>query len=149
MATTWAWLNFHDLGVDRLYECLALRSKVFILEQGPFLDCDGADTTSWHLLGRSPEGILHSYLRVVHPGVIFPEPSIGRVVTAIEVRGQGFGRALMAEGVRRCEQAHPGLGIRINAQARLERFYNGLGFEASAAPHIEDGIPHLEMLRRV
>ena len=37
--------------------------------------------------------------------------------------------------------------VRIGAQARLERFYRGHGFVPAGAPYVEDGIPHIEMLR--
>ena len=47
---SWTWQRFPDLGVDNLYDLLALRCRVFILEQGPYLDPDGVDRQSWHLL---------------------------------------------------------------------------------------------------
>ena len=47
--------------------------------------------------------------------------------------GNGIGRAialaLVAEGVARCAAAWPGQGIRISAQAHLERFYERFGFK--------------------
>jgi ElaA protein len=143
----WHWSRFHELGVDRLYDALALRCRVFILEQGPYLDPDGLDRHAWHLLGHDDAGVLQAYLRVVDPERKFDEPSIGRVITAPEVRGRGAGRVLVGEGVRRCLQAFPGQGIRISAQAHLARFYGGFGFATVGEPYLEDGIPHVEMLR--
>ena len=143
----WTWQRFRDLGVDQLYEALALRCRVFVLEQGPYQDPDGVDPFCWHLLGHDDAGVLQAYLRVVDPGVKYEEPSIGRVITSPETRGSGLGRSLMAEGVARCAAAWPGQGIRISAQARLERFYNGFGFQRAAPDHIEDGIPHVLMVR--
>ncbi len=147
----WTWARFGELGVDNLYDALALRCRVFILEQGPYLDPDGVDRESWHLLGRDGAddgaGTLQAYLRVVDPGVKYAEPSLGRVITAPETRGTGLGRVLVGEGVRRCLQAWPGQGIRISAQAHLERFYGSFGFVGVGAPYLEDNIPHLEMLR--
>jgi len=142
----WQWQRFEALGVQGLYDALALRCRVFILEQGPYLDPDGLDPQCWHLLGRDAQGALVAYLRVVDPGIKYAEPSIGRVITAPEVRGTGMGQLLMREGLRRCRAAWPGQGVRISAQARLERFYAGLGFETIGEPYIEDTIPHLEML---
>ena len=143
----WLWLRFADLGVDNLYDALALRCRVFILEQGPYLDPDGLDRVSWHLLGRDEAGVLQAYLRVVDPSVKYTEPSIGRVITAPEVRGTRVGRALVAEGVRRCEAAFPGQGIRISAQAHLEQLYGSFGFARVGEPYLEDNIPHLEMAK--
>lgn len=143
----WTWARFEGLSLDDLYDALALRCRVFILEQGPYQDPDGLDRAAWHLLGRDDGGMLRCYLRVVDPGRKYGEPSIGRVITAPEVRGGGSGRALMNEGIARCERAWPGQGIRISAQAHLQRFYASLGFRAVGEPYGEDGIPHIEMLR--
>ncbi len=143
----WAWQRFLELGVDNLYDALQLRCRVFVLEQGPYLDPDGIDRQAWHLLGRDESGALVAYLRVVDPGVKYAEPSIGRVITAPEVRGNGSGRLLMAEGIAGCERLWPGRAVRISAQARLERFYEGCGFMRVGPNYIEDTIPHVEMLR--
>ena len=144
----WTWHRFADLGVDNLHDALQLRSRVFILEQGPYLDVDGHDRSSWHLLGRDTSNTLVAYLRVVDPGIKFDEPSIGRVVTAPEVRGSGLGRVLMREGLAGCARHWPGCSMRISAQARLQRFYSELGFSLASGEYLEDGIAHLEMLWR-
>jgi ElaA protein len=144
----WTWSRFDELGVHSLYDALALRCRVFILEQGPYLDPDGYDQQAWHLLGRDDAGALVAYLRVVDPGLKFDEPSIGRVITAPQVRRSGIGRDLMREGLRRCIEAWPGRDIRIGAQARLQRFYRDFGFETVSDEFLEDGIPHVEMLWR-
>jgi ElaA protein len=143
----WHWSRFADLGVDNLYDALALRCRVFILEQGAFLDTDGVDRDCWHLLGRDEAGVLQAYLRLVDPGIKYAEPSLGRVITAAEARGTGLGREVVREGVRFSAEVWPGQGLRISAQARLERFYAELGFERQGADYLEDGIPHVEMLR--
>jgi ElaA protein len=143
----WSWLRFEQLGVDNLYDALQLRCRVFVLEQGPYLDPDGLDRPAWHLLGRGADGALLACLRLVDPGHKYAEPSLGRVVVAPELRGQGSGRALMAEGVAGCERLWPGRAIRISAQAHLERFYTGFGFARVGADYLEDDIPHVQMLR--
>lgn len=144
----WSWTRFERLGVQGLYDILALRCRVFILEQGPYQDPDGLDRHSWHLLGRDEAGVLQAYLRVVDPGLKYEQPSIGRVITSPETRGTGLGRALMVEGVARCVDAWPGRGIRISAQAHLARFYSDFGFERVGDDYLEDGIPHCEMWRQ-
>jgi len=146
-ALHWSWLRFEQLGVDHLYDALALRCRVFILEQGAYLDPDGVDRHAWHLLGRDGAGVLQAYLRIVDPGIKFDEPSMGRVITSPETRGTGLGRTLVAEGLARADAAWPGRGNRISAQAHLARFYGGFGFEAIGEPYLEDNIPHLEMFR--
>lgn len=135
------------LGAEGVYDMLALRARVFVLEQGAFLDPDGADRASWHLLGRDGAGELRAYLRVVDPGVKFAEPSIGRVALDKPLRGSGLAHTLVAEGVARCTAAWPGQGIRISAQAHLQRFYGRHGFVAVGDEYLEDGIAHIRMWR--
>ena len=146
-ALSWTWQRFADLGVDNLYDVLALRCRVFIVEQVAFQDPDGVDQSCWHLLGRDDAGRLQAYLRVVDPGLKYAEPSIGRVVTSPETRGSGLGRRLFAEGVQRCLSVWPGRGVRISAQSHLQGLYASFGFVAVGAEYLEDEIPHTEMLR--
>lgn len=142
-------LHFEALSPLELYALLRLRQEVFVIEQNcPYLDADGVDLQCWHLLGRDAAGALHAYLRLVPPGIKYPEPSIGRVISSGAVRGSGAGRALMAEGVAQAGRLFPGQGVRISAQARLRRFYEDFDFVAEGHEYLEDDIPHIEMVRR-
>lgn len=143
----WSWKRFEALSLDELYDALALRCRVFVLEQGAYLDPDGLDRVSWHLLGHDGTGALQAYLRVVDPGARFAEPSMGRVITSPEVRGTGAGRLLVAEGVRRIDETWPCLDNRISAQAHLAEFYGSFGYKTQGDAYLEDGIPHVEMVR--
>ena len=144
----WGWQRFADLGVDALYDALALRGAIFAVEQAcAYLDPDGADRQSWHLLGRDSDGQLRAYLRLVDPGVKYVEPSIGRVVLDKPLRASGLADQLIAEGLRRADAAWPGLGNRISAQSHLLRFYGRHGYQPVGGIYDEFGIPHIEMLR--
>jgi ElaA protein len=151
-ATTlrWQWSRLSDLAPVDLYAIMIARQQVFVVEQAcAFQDADGVDIGAWHLLGWAealPERPLAAYLRVVDPGGKYPEPSIGRVLTAPAFRRTGLGRALMAEGIARTATAWPGQAIRISAQQRLEAFYAAMGFQTVSPPYVEDAIPHVEML---
>lgn len=143
----WQAAPFTDLTVTELYELLALRQLVFVVEQRcVYLDCDGKDQLATHLLGRDESGQLVAYARLLAPGVSFAEASIGRVVTHPSVRRTGAGRALMLEAIARTRAMFGERPIRIGAQRYLERFYGALGFEIAGAPYDDDGIPHIEML---
>jgi ElaA protein len=150
-ACRWQWSRFAELAPSDLYAALAARQQVFTVEQHcAFQDADGLDPAAWHLLGwiEGDAGpALAAYLRVVDPGAKYAEPSIGRVLTVPPHRGVGLGRVVMIEGIARTAVVWPNRPVRIAAQARLERFYAGLGFRIASAPFIEDGIPHVEMLR--
>jgi ElaA protein len=147
MGLQWTLARLDQLGPLDVYDMLALRSEVFVVEQTCiFQDPDGVDKQAHHLLGRDAQGNLQTVLRIVDPGVKYAEPSIGRVISAPAQRRFGLGRALMREGIRQCRMLWPGQGIRISAQARLERFYQDFGFHTVTAPYLEDDIPHVEML---
>lgn len=142
----WTCLPFAELGVQRLYDALALRSEVFVVEQQcVFLDIDGLDRQTLHLLGEGDDGRLQAYARLIPPGLKGEDALIGRVVTSPAARGSGAGRALMAEAVAHCQRLWPGRSITLHAQAHLARFYAGFGFQPVGLPYIEDGIPHIEM----
>ena len=144
---SWSWQRFAELGTDGVYDMLALRAKVFVLEQGAFLDPDGVDRVSEHLLGRDGSGELRAYLRLVDPGVKYAEPSVGRVVLDKPLRGSGLADTLVAQGVQRSDAVWPGMGNRISAQAHLARFYGRHGYAAVGESYLEDDIPHLQMWR--
>ena len=147
LALSWGWQRLADLGVHGVYDMLALRAKIFILEQGPYLDPDGIDPQCWHLLGRDASGALRAYLRLVDPGLKYPEPSIGRVVLDKALRGSGLADSLVAEGLRRADSTWPGLGNRISAQAHLQGFYGRHGYQSVGEVYSEDNIPHIQMWR--
>lgn len=144
---TWRSVPFAALTIAELYEVLQLRTEVFVMEQaGIYQDMDGADHAAVHVLGVS-DGQLVAYARCFPAGVKFAEASIGRVITRESVRGTGLGHELMRQAIA-CVVAQWGAQpLRIGAQARLENFYLQHGFAKAGAPYIEDGIPHVEMLR--
>jgi ElaA protein len=148
----WRCLPFAALAAGTLYGLLRLRSEVFVLEQScVFLDMDGLDPQCMHVLGEqvdsSGDVVLGASTRLVPPSLAFAEASIGRVVTSPAARGKGLGHALMAESVRLLEQLWGPQPIRIGAQAHLQSFYRQHGFVSDNRPYIEDGIPHMEMIR--
>ncbi|RYY38768.1 MAG: GNAT family N-acetyltransferase [Chitinophagaceae bacterium] len=155
----WSLKSFEQLTPSELYALLRLRSEVFVVEQNcVFLDMDNQDQDSYHLMGwgagadneqEASGSRLLAYTRLVPPGQIYSEMSIGRVVTSPAARGTGAGRALMEESIRRCFALFGSGPIRIGAQQYLERFYASLGFVTVSDPYLEDGIPHVSMLRAV
>jgi ElaA protein len=140
---TWHERHFEGLTVHQLYAILALRQRVFVVEQDcAYLDADGADHASRHLWAER-SGEIVAYARIVPAGLKFDEVAIGRVITAPETRGTGLGRELMKRAIASCGN----VPIRIGAQAHLEKFYGELGFVRASDLYDEDGIPHIEMLR--
>lgn len=147
--TAWRFEPWGSLTIDELYRLLLLRQRVFVVEQTcAYLDADGYDPRAHHLWTDDADGkIALATLRVFGPGVKYAEASLGRIATAPEARGTGLGRALVAEGLRRLDAVWGAVPIRIGAQRYLERFYGEFGFATVSDEYIEDGIPHVEMIR--
>ena len=143
----WKWLRFDQLSVNQLYAMLQVRQEVFVVEQNCiYLDADGVDQHSWHLMAMKEEAVL-AYCRVVDPGIKYDELSIGRVLTAQSARGTGLGKILLQNAIDNIEHNIGAVPIRISAQQYLEKYYLGFGFKTVSEPYDEDGIPHIEMLR--
>lgn len=145
MQLQWVLKKFDDLTPHQLYAVMQLRNEVFVVEQNcVFQDADDKDQDCYHLMGFQ-EAKLVSYTRLVPPGVIYPEISIGRVVTSPAVRRGGAGKLLMQKSIEFCYElfgAHP---IKIGAQLYLQKFYESLGFRQISDTYLEDGIPHVYM----
>lgn len=150
-ALTWTCERLSDLTPLALYQALALRAEVFVVEQQCiYLDPDGADLLAWHLLGYDGDNKLVAVARLLPPLAKGPEhrfPEIGRVLCAPGARGGGQGRALMQQALLHCERLWPDQPVALGAQAYLLDFYASLGFAplADSAPYLEDGILHIDM----
>ena len=145
----WTCAPFDALTPLQLYQALRLRSEVFVLEQQcVFVDPDGFDMQAWHVMAHNSLGELQAYARLLPAGVKAAEPVIGRVITAIQSRGTGVGHELMRQALIECKRLWPGQYLSLSAQARLQAFYAGHGFDAIGDAYIEDGIPHIHMLLR-
>ncbi|RWY53834.1 GNAT family N-acetyltransferase [Mucilaginibacter gilvus] len=141
-------LPFHQLNVDELYQLLRLRSEVFVVEQHcVFLDQDDKDQQCYHLLLYADDQ-LAAYSRLVPADLSYAEPAIGRVVTSPAFRGSGLGRKLMELSIQGCEELFGPQTIRIGAQTYALPFYTSLGFVEDGDRYDEDGIEHIEMVRK-
>lgn len=156
MNLSYHWRRWADLRPDELYAFLKLRSDIFVVEQNcVFSDMDGIDPQCEHLLGLDADGVVQAYLRIVPPGVQRPHspsppapgPAIGRVVVAVEARGNGTGRRLMQQALSWCGAGYAGQPVSLSGQQHLEAFYASLGFVTHSAPYLEDGIWHVDMQR--
>lgn len=149
MQLQWTVKKFDDLTPHQLYAVLQLRNEVFVVEQDcVFQDADGKDQDCYHLMGFN-ENKLAAYTRLVPPGVIYPEISIGRVVTSPAVRRGGAGRLLMQKSIDSCYELFGVLPIKIGAQLYLQKFYESFGFRQISEVYLEDSIPHIYMRKEV
>ena len=142
---------FYDLSVHELYACMKLRQEVFIIEQDcNYLDADGKDPGSHHVMGKDHSGQILSYARILPPGLAYEGyASIGRVINHQKVRATGEGKRLMEYAITAATLLYPDVDIKISAQSYLLRFYSGFGFQALGEEYLEDDIPHTAMIMKV
>ncbi len=147
MQINWSLKTFGELSPYEVYAILQLRNEVFVVEQNcVFQDADDKDQESYHLMGIW-EGKLAAYTRIVPPGVIYSEASIGRVITSPAVRNKSAGKQLMAQSIEALYSVFGVAPIKIGAQLYLQRFYQSFGFVQISDTYLEDGIPHIYMLK--
>ncbi|WP_318343120.1 GNAT family N-acetyltransferase [Flagellimonas baculiformis] len=140
--------TFQELSIGELYQMLRLRSEVFVVEQDcVYQDLDNKDQKALHVLGTK-EGQVVAYTRIFKPGDYFGDASIGRVVVAKDQRQYGYGKMIMQTSLSTIKERFPDTSIEISAQSYLIKFYTELGFERFGEEYLEDGIPHVRMLKK-
>jgi len=140
--------TFEELTNTELYQTMRLRSEVFVVEQDcVYQDLDNKDQKALHVLGIKKQNIV-AYTRIFKPGDYFTNTSIGRVVVKKEERKFGYGKVIMEASLEEIDKRFPESPIELSAQTYLVKFYNDLGFKASGEEYLEDGIPHIKMIRK-
>lgn len=130
-----------------LYDVLKLRVDVFVVEQNcPYPELDGKDSEALHLRLLDGDNLI-AYARLFAPKKGDSAARIGRVIVAPSRRGERLGPVLMDEAIAACERLYGDIAIEISAQSHLQRFYGRAGFITTSEEYLEDGIPHVEMLR--
>lgn len=145
----WRFSNFESLSLIELYNILALRESIFIVEQNvPYVDIDGKDIHCTHLMGYLDEDLV-AYLRIVPFGLFKPDCfSMGRVVLRESLRGGSIGKMLVSKGLEYLDSIRDEHPIRISSQLYLKSFYGRFGFVAEGESYIEDRIPHIAMTKK-
>jgi predicted GNAT family N-acyltransferase len=132
---------------QRYRDALAVRYDVFVAEQGvpADLEVDDHEAEATHFVayddGR-PVGAAR--LRRLDDG----RGKVERVAVREEVRGEGWGRRLMA----RVEATAAERGIEVlvlHSQRPVEGFYERLGYRTTSDEFEEAGIPHVAMEKRL
>jgi ElaA protein len=139
---------FNELTTIELYDLLQLRSDVFVVEQDcVYQDLDGKDKDALHIIGIKNKTIV-AYTRVFKPGDYFNEASIGRVVVAQNERQYKYGYEIMNTSIKAIKDFYNETTIKLSAQTYLKQFYNNLGFIEEGEEYLEDGIPHIVMIKK-
>lgn len=146
----WTLKKYKELTLDEFHDILKLRINVFVVEQDcPYPELDGKDKLAYHFFAfaeNDPSQII-AYTRIFKPGDYYKEAAIGRVVVHPDFRKDGLGYELMVKSIEQTEILFQSKTIKIGAQTHLRKFYESLGFQKVGKDYIEDGIPHIYMIR--
>ena len=141
----WYIKKFEYLTNLELLEIYKLRSEVFIVEQNcVHNDVDDNDKIAFHIYSKDYEND-----NIISYGRIFLENDyvhIGRVIVNKDFRSKGLGRELLKKLIYVSNDKFANKDIFIEAQARLQKFYEEFNFKAISEPFLLDGIPHIEMI---
>ncbi len=140
----WETKRFNELTVTDLYQILALRAQIFVVDQQRiYQDPDGQDQEAIHIFNRDEDGHIVAYARIFLKDDLV---SFGRVATSAKVRGQGFGGQLLDKIMQTIQQEFPDRKIEIEAQVQVEDFYKRVGFVSEGEPFIYKTTPHIKMV---
>jgi len=145
----WQTNSFCQLNNDLLYEIIKLRIDVFVVEQNcPYPELDNKDKhpDTLHLTATSNSDLI-AYARILPLGLSFNEVSMGRFIVKEQHRRQGIGSELLSKCLAEKFKLWPNYKIKISAQEHLKPYYAHFGFRVISDSYLEDGIPHIEMLK--
>lgn len=139
--------HFNQLSVSELYDILHMRSEVFVVEQNCiYQDIDYKDQKAIHVLLKKNKELI-GYTRIFNKGDYFKNASIGRVLVSKNNRKNNYGSQLMEASIKVIKTKFKASKISISAQTYLKQFYNNLGFKITGEEYLEDGIPHIAMIK--
>lgn len=132
-------------GPEDRAEIAALRTRVFVDEQGVPQEIEQDDADAWavHVLSRDDAG------RVVATGRLLvrsASATIGRMAADASVRGSGHGAAVLAE-LHRQAALRGVTEVELHAQVSARGFYERAGYTAVGEEYDEAGIRHITMRR--
>ncbi len=146
----WKCKQFSQLSNDQLYDLMKLRVDIFVVEQQcPYPELDEKDRhiDTRHLIAYQNSSLI-AYARLLAPGISYPDCSIGRFAVDASQRHHGIGSSLMEKCIEHIAILWPEHSIRVSAQQYLKEFYGKFGFSKTSDSYLEDGIPHIEMLKK-
>ncbi|SFR58585.1 GNAT family N-acetyltransferase [Halogeometricum limi] len=131
-------------------DAFAIRREVFVEEQGvdESLEWDQYDEPSadaTHFVAYDDGRVVGAArLRAYDDETV----KVERVVVAADVREDGWGSRIMRAAEREARDAgFP--NVMLNAQIRVQPFYESLGYECRGEEFEDAGIPHIEMHKRL
>ncbi len=145
----WFLKKYKELTLYEFHDILQLRIDVFVVEQNcPYPELDNKDGIAFHFYCTDKNGKIIAYTRIFKPGDYYKEAAFGRVVVHQDFRNQKLGYELVEQTISKMKQLFGDIPIKIGAQTYLNKFYTSFGFQQVGEEYIEDGIPHIYMVKQ-
>jgi predicted GNAT family N-acyltransferase len=127
-------------------QALALRERVFCVEQGVALeaDQDGLDDLAIQVVAVDAGRVIGTCRVLVESGI----GRLGRMAVEAGSRGGGLGAAILAAAEQSARDAGA-RQMRLHAQRYVEDLYAAAGYAPYGEPFVEEGIPHVAMEKRL
>ena len=137
---------FDALSNRELYEILKSRLAVFMLEQNIICqDLDDVDYKALHCF-FDKDGKIVAYLRA-YMSEDNSSVQIGRVLTVR--RGEGIGKKLMCESEKKIKEIFNCKAFLLHAQTQAQGFYEKCGYSVISQEFMEEGVPHVTMIKNI
>lgn len=137
------FFTFNQLSTKQLYDCLKLRTDIFVVEQDcAYPEIDEYDLIAHHLLYYQNNELI-GYLR------FYPTSrnttSIGRVAVPLHHRKKGIAKHLIQHALIYIKNSELPQYLVLSAQTYLVNFYKSFGFTITSKEYLDYGIPHIDM----
>lgn len=140
--------DVQTLGAD----AFAIREEVFVNEQGFALEIeqDAYDATSVHAVAYNRLGKPLATGRLLPTSVVdsVKASKIGRMAVHRVMRGSKLGTDIINSLVAVAKARGDAL-VLLNSQMNAQKFYSKQGFTAQGEPFDDEGMPHIEMIKRL
>lgn len=130
-------------GAQDFSDCRAIRTSVFVEEQGFCNEFDEIDPIAWHT-------VVFEGDRAVATGRAFENPdgsyTIGRIAVLKEYRGKGAGSVAVRSLEEKLRELHAP-SIHLSAQLQAVGFYQTLGYQRVGNEYLDEHCPHVSMVK--
>jgi len=143
--------TFDELSLNEFHNIVQLRINVFVVEQNClYPELDDKDKKALHLFAfaENDSDTIIAYTRIFKPGDYYTEAAFGRVVVHQDYRKQQLGYQLVEKTILAIKNNFNTSTIKIGGQTYLQKFYESFGFKQIGDGYIEDGLPHIHMVRK-
>ena len=124
-----------------------IRIKVFIEEQGFENEFDSIDAEAVHILMRDENSIPVATCRVFWDNRM-DSHILGRLAVLKEYRGRGIGSDVVREALEYVKNSG-GKKLMLHSQCRAAVFYEKLGFSSFGEVELDEGCPHIWMVKEL